>query len=312
MLITVIGHICNDVIHNPDGSQIEGYGGIYYSLVSMANFLNENDVIYPVFGIGAKDYNALIENLATYKNIDISGIFKIDGQTNTVHLFYQDNTHRIECSRDLAMPIPFKKIKSYLDVNMILINMISGFDITLQTLDEIRIAVRDERIPIYLDVHSLTLGISEDGKRFRRPVSDWRRWLFMLHAVQMNEEEAAGLSIESKNEEYLIKQITSLDTNNVIITRGKKGCTLFEDVHKKISKYNYRVSEKIEVANTTGCGDVFAAGYCAKYLYTKDVHQSVEFANQVASFKATLVSSNELNKLSEYKIRNNKKMEKSV
>lgn len=310
MHITVIGHICNDVIHNPDGEEVKGYGGIYYSLVSLANLLDENVIIYPVFGIGSKDYNNLIEDLSKYKNIDTSGIYKTEGQTNTVHLYYQNDSHRIECSLDIAKPIPFKKIKPYLDVNMLLINMISGFDITLETLDEIRIAVRDEGTPIYLDLHSLTLGISEDGKRFRRPVSDWRRWLFMLHAVQMNEEEAAGLSIESKDEEYLIKQITSLDTNNVIITRGANGCTLYKDVHKKIHKYEYKIENNIKTVDTTGCGDVFAAAYCAKYLYVKDVEQSVEYANRVASFKATLSSSGELKKLSEYRIKNNKKSEK--
>lgn len=310
MHITVIGHICNDVIHNPDGEEVKGYGGIYYSLISLANLLDENVIIYPVFGIGSKDYNNLIEDLSKYKNIDTSGIYKTEGQTNTVHLYYQNDSHRIECSLDIAKPIPFKKIKPYLDVNMLLINMISGFDITLETLDEIRIAVRDEGTPIYLDLHSLTLGISEDGKRFRRPVSDWRRWLFMLHAVQMNEEEAAGLSIESKDEEYLIKQITSLDTNNVIITRGANGCTLYKDVHKKIHKYEYKIENNIKTVDTTGCGDVFAAAYCAKYLYVKDVEQSVEYANRVASFKATLSSSGELKKLSEYRIKNNKKSEK--
>ncbi|RCK73081.1 MAG: hypothetical protein IGBAC_0280 [Ignavibacteriae bacterium] len=310
MHITVIGHICNDVIHNPDGEEVKGYGGIYYSLVSLANLLDENVIIYPVFGIGSKDYNNLIEDLSKYKNIDTSGIYKTEGQTNTVHLYYQNDSHRIECSLDIAKQIPFKKIKPYLDVNMLLINMISGFDITLETLDEIRIAVRDEGTPIYLDLHSLTLGISEDGKRFRRPVSDWRRWLFMLHAVQMNEEKAAGLSIESKDEEYLIKQITSLDTNNVIITRGANGCTLYKDVHKKIHKYEYKIENNIKTVDTTGCGDVFAAAYCAKYLYVKDVEQSVEYANRVASFKATLSSSGELKKLSEYRIKNNKKSEK--
>lgn len=311
MNLTVIGHICNDVIHLPDATQVKGFGGIFYSLISLANLVDENTKIFPVFGISSKDYNHLLELLSEYKNIDSSGIYKIEGLTNTVHLYYENSNHRIECSRDIAKPIPFKRIKPYLDVNMILINMISGFDITLETLDEIRISVREDAIPIYFDVHSLTLGISDDGKRFRRPVSDWRRWLFMLHCVQMNEEEASGLAIESKGEDYLVKQITSLDTNNVIITRGARGSSLFQDVHKKIEKHDFIPEIKDKVKDTTGCGDVFAAAYCAKYIHTKDVYKSFEYANLVASYKATLSSSGELNKLAEYKIKN-KKLEKQL
>ncbi|MDI6803600.1 MAG: carbohydrate kinase family protein [Bacteroidota bacterium] len=307
MLITVVGHICLDVIHHADGSQSQGYGGIFYSLAALANIADSNTKIFPVFGIGSKDYSQLIERLSAYKNVDTSGIFKTDSQTNQVHLYYQNHNHRIECSKNIAKPIPFKKIKPYLDTNMILINMISGFDITLETLDEIRITVREEKIPIFLDVHSLSLGINEDGKRYRRLIPDWRRWLFMLHTVQMNEEETTGLANEKPDEEYLIKQITALNTNNVIITRSSKGCTLFKDENKHIERFDIAGIETERTLDSTGCGDVFAAAYCAKYIRAKDEKISTEYANEVAAMNATLKSSNEIDQLSKYKINENKK-----
>ncbi len=307
MLITVVGHICLDVIHHADGSESQGYGGIFYSLAALANIADSNTKIFPVFGVGSKDYTQLIERLSAYKNVDTSGIYKTDGHTNQVHLYYQDNNHRIECSKDIAKPIPFKKIKPYLDTNMILINMISGFDITLETLDEIRMTVREEKIPVVLDVHSLSLGINEDGKRYRRLIPDWRRWLFMLHTVQMNEEETAGLANEKPDEEYLIKQITALNTNNVIITRGSKGCTLFRDEHKHIERFDFEGIETERTLDSTGCGDVFAAAYCAKYIRAKDEKISTEYANEVAAMNATFKSSNEIDRLSKFKINENKK-----
>ncbi len=307
MVITVIGHICLDVIHHTDGSQSEGYGGIFYSLAALANIADSNTKIFPVFGVGNKDYSHLIERLDAYKNIDSSGIFKTEGETNRVHLYYQDNSNRIECSENIAKPIPFKRIKPYLDTNMILINMISGFDITLETLDEIRMTVREEKIPIYFDLHSLSLGINEDGKRYRRLIPDWRRWLFMLHTVQMNEEETAGLINEKPDEEYLIKQITALNTNNVIITRGSKGCTLFKDENKHIERVDFVGIEIERALDSTGCGDVFGAAYCARYIRSKDEKISTEYANQVAALNATFKSSNEIDKLSKFKINENKK-----
>lgn len=307
MLITVVGHICLDVIHHPDGTESQGYGGIFYSLAALANIADSNTKIFPVFGIGSKDYSHLIERLSAYKNVDTSGIFKTDGHTNQVHLYYKNNSNRIECSQNIAKPIPFKKIKPYLDTNMLLINMISGFDITLETLDEIRMNLREEKIPIFLDVHSLSLGVNEDGKRYRRLIPDWRRWLFMLHTVQMNEEETAGFVNENPDEEYLIKQITALNTNNVIITRGSNGSTLFKDEHKHIERFDFSGIETERAVDSTGCGDVFAAAYCAKYIRAKDEAVSAEYANQVAAMNATFKSSNEIDQLSKFKIIENKK-----
>jgi len=67
--------------------------------------------------------------------------------------------------------------------------MLSGKDITVETIDEIRLEVRGKKIPIHLDMHCLTIGVNDDGTRVRNPMADWRRWCFMIDSVQMNEEE---------------------------------------------------------------------------------------------------------------------------
>lgn len=307
MNITLIGHICQDVIHHPDGTETQGYGGVYYSLATLANVADNNTTILPVFGIGAKDYDAFIDHLKIYSNVDTSGIFKINTATNKVNLFYSEKQNRIECSENIALAIPFKKIKSYLDTNIILVNMVSGFDIALETLDEIRMTSREEKIPIYMDIHSLSLGINEDGKRYRRPLMNWRRWLFMLHAVQMNEEEAQGLALEKYEEESLIKQITALNTDNVIITRGSNGCSLYHDEHKQIHRLDCPGENIDREVDSTGCGDAFAAAYCAKYIRSRDGVESVKFANKVAAIKASLKGNESLNEMSKFRINGNKK-----
>ncbi len=301
MDITVIGHICLDVIHNKDGEKTDSYGGIFYTIATLANLLGNYDKIYPVFGIGSKDYQSLIDRLGIYKNVDVSGIYKYDGLTNHVHLIYNNDTQRIECSKNISPPIPYKKIKPYLDTNMVLINMVSGFDITLETLDEIRMAVREEGIPIYFDLHSLSLGINEDGQRYKRPLVDWRRWFFMLNTVQMNEEETKGLILDNSEEDYLIKQITALNTENVIITRSSKGCSIYWDDHKKTNRHDI-AGEKIDKAlDSTGCGDVFGAAYCAKFLKSKNKLEAVEFANKVAAFNAQYNGSIEIDTLNQFR-----------
>lgn len=306
MKITVIGHLCLDVVHYPPANgqehETRSYGGIFFTVAALANLVEPNTTIYPIFGVGKKEYTPLIERLNAYPNVDLSSIFKFNEPTNEVHLYYHDKHQRTECSKHIAEPIHFKRIKPHLDTDMILINMISGFDITLETLDYLRMVVRERYVPVYLDVHSLSLGINKDYTRFRRPVPDWRRWLFWLHAVQMNEEEAAGLTEEKFTEEYFAKQITALNTSALIITRGTNGCTAYISDRKHLLRHDVPGMPIQRHVDATGCGDVFGAAYCAKYLSTKNVLQAIEFANTVAAFKATIAGSTEIDRLANFKL----------
>ncbi len=300
MTITVIGHLCLDVIEHHDGSETQSYGGIFFTLAALANLLEYKDKIFPVFGIGKNDYDNLLERLTVYPNIDVSGIFKFSGNTNQVRLKYQNRERRIECSHNISEPITLKRIHPYLNSDMILINMISGFDITLETLDEIRMEAREKKTEIYLDVHCLVCGINNDYTRFYRPIDTWRRWFFMLHGVQMNEEEARTISIEHLDELMLSQHILALNTNALHITRGEKGSTVFINNHKQSKRFDIPAVKSEKVIDTTGCGDVFAAAYCAHYMKTKNIISSTEFANRVASYNTQLPGSINIDQLSQF------------
>lgn len=300
MVTTVIGHLCKDIVHLPDESDTstsqESFGGITYSLLTLANLMNEKDIIQPVFGVSQTDYEALIDQLKSYKNIDTSGIFKFKAPTNQVHLFYQKNREpRTECSKHIGMPIPFSRIKPYLDGDGILLNMISGSDITLETLDYIRMEVRERRVPIHFDFHSLTLGIDQESKRFRRPLTDWRRWCFMLNSIQLSEEEALGLTAEHYDEATLINHLMPLMVGTLIITRGDRGATVIvQDIHKKLTRKEITGASFGETIDTTGCGDVFGAAFMYQYLKSKDSFIAADFANRTAALNATLKGTHEL------------------
>ncbi len=302
MTITVIGHLCLDVIHHPDGTETRSYGGIFFSLATLANLLGPKDTIFPVFGVGKDDHAALIERLAAYPNVDPSGIYKFAGPTNQVSLHYKNEQERTECSHHISEPIPLKKIRPYLESDMILVNMISGFDITLETLDEIRMEVREQHTPVYIDVHSLTLGVKDDDTRFHRSVELWRRWLFMLHGAQMNEEEAAILAPEHLSEENLAKHTLALNTNVLVVTRGDRGCTAYIDQKKHIHRVDIPAAETVAGSDPTGCGDVFAAAYCAHYIATRDIEESTKFANGVAARKAGMQGSSDIDALSAFRV----------
>jgi D-beta-D-heptose 7-phosphate kinase/D-beta-D-heptose 1-phosphate adenosyltransferase len=68
------------------------------------------------------------------------------------------------------------------------------------------------------------------------------------------------------------------NTCQVIVTKGELGA-----LH--IDKYKETIYEtpKIEVRDVCGAGDTFLAGLVIKYIETKDVSQSIKFANECSS-----------------------------
>ena len=304
MKIAVIGHICRDIIHAPEGKATaaagsEQWGGIYYSLLTLANLLKESDTIIPIFGVGKADYEELLGRLGQYPNISTKGITALPGPTNAVHLFYQESSDsRTECSAHISPPIPFGQIRPHLEADGILINMISGFDISLETLDQIRIEVRNDGTPIHFDFHSLTLGVDKEAQRFRRPLTDWRRWCFMLHSIQLSEIEAQGLTSERYDEPALINQMMPLMVSNLLITRGHRGATLIQQKQKKLTRHDFEGLNLSNVPDPTGCGDVFGAAYLSRLIEMKDPVAAAQYANRAAAINTTFRDAEALRSLS--------------
>jgi hypothetical protein len=301
---TVVGHICKDFIHPKKNGKAENaeplWGGIFFAVATLANIASSDDKIIPVFPIGENDYDALIERLKNYPNVETDGIYKIKGETNAVHLLYSTTQARMECSQNISPSIPFKKIQPFLKTDGLLLNMVSGFDISLETLYNIRLSLREQDVISHLDFHSLTLGINDDFTRFRTPLLEWRQWAFMLNTVQMNQEEAKSLTVERYTEEMLAKQVLSLEVQQCIITKGTKGVSLYiAEEHKHISQHNIPPAEKIKPIDATGCGDVFSAAFLYRLVQSKNPVASAAFANLLAASNTQYIGSSDIDTLAQ-------------
>lgn len=281
MKITLIGHFCVDILHRANGEEEKVFGGIYHAIAAMASLAGEKDILYPVCGVGSAEINDVKNILAQFGNIDVNGIYALDHGSNYVHYFDDHPNEKVE---NISPSIPFEGIKKYLNSDGIYINMISGNDITLETLDRIRLEVRSKRIPIHFDVHCLTLGVNPDGTRFRRAMSDWRRWCFMTDSVQMNEEEAEGITLEHLNDEAFAKQMMPLMVKAFVVTRGKKGATLFQDEHKVLKRTDFSDGTNDSPVSEVGSGDIFGASFLYGYLKKKNYNTAALFAQSVASY----------------------------
>lgn len=283
MKLLVIGHYSIDVVHGPDGVETERPGGIITPVKVLSSLVGEGDQVIPVFGVHKNEYRTLVDQLDSIPNVDTAGIFRTEEATHRVMYFTKDDATTVACTKRIAPPIPFERIRKHLNgADGILVNMMSGFDITLETLDHIRMEVRSRSVPVHFDYHNLTLGVNGSDERFRRPLPDWRRWAFMTESVQLNEEEMAGLTLEKLTEDQTVGHFLTLGIKALVLTRGAKGLTLFFSEHKKVHRHDVPPETVID-GDATGCGDVFGAGFLFHNITSKDLAASANRAAHLAA-----------------------------
>ena len=79
---------------------------------------------------------------------------------------------------------------------------------------------------------------------------------------------------EYLNSQLLFPEIDDVFYENLIVTLGKNGARY------KAKKYNVN---EVDVKDMTGAGDTFLAGLVVKYIKTKNIEESIKFANKCAT-----------------------------
>ncbi len=306
----VIGEPCVDLIHTSGGEIIHSYGGILYSVISLAVISGKNDYVYPVMNLGEDEYDNILTILGKHERIKFDGIYKSSHPTRKVNLYY--NTYqsgkdaRMEQSSEPAYLLEYEKIEKFLDnADAALVNMISGVDITLETFKKIR---ENFKGFIHIDIHNLVMKTNPDGSREHTHLDRWIEWCTNSDTVQMNEFEVAVISDKHDKEYQVIEEIlinSGRKTEGVVITRGKNGVSGFMRKEKKfgderffdLDRFDVNAIENPKFVDSTGCGDVFAASFMYDFSKNRDFKKSLHYATRIASFKTSLAGVTQLDKL---------------
>lgn len=306
----VIGEPCVDVIHKADGSRIFSYGGILYSVISLAVLSGRDDTIIPVMNAGEDEFDNIIAILSKYPNIRTHGINKLKHPTRRVNLYYNlyntDKSARLEKSTEPTYTLSYGDVESLLPMaDAILVNMISGIDITIETLKNIRKAFSGF---MHIDIHNIVMSTGEDGKRVHAPVDNWYEWCTNSDTVQMNQFEVSTLSYEKLSEYKIAERIllnNHFPVKGMIVTKGIDGATGYRKTEKKFGNERFFDLDQIQIAaienarfvDSTGCGDVFASAFTLDYSRNSNFEKSIHYANRMASYNTSLEGIDELHKL---------------
>ena len=288
MRIGLIGNIVADEITLSDGTLTKSWGGAFYNIAIFEKLLKTGETLIPLTLIGYDVWDELLSDLKKLLNVDTSALHLSDNRNNKVYLKYLDAVEREERTEDILPPIEVGKFDQVMDTDALLFNFISGFEITLETLQNVRKTYKGKML---MDLHSLTLGIDDKGYRYKRILQNWEKWVYCFDCVQMNQVEA-DLLIEFEDSisshEELAKYLLMNGIEVVNITLGEKGSLVaFWEDHKILSK-NIDPAEGIEAVDPTGCGDAYLAAFGLEYIRGSHPIAAAKYANGIAGLVSTL------------------------
>jgi len=282
MNFLVIGHSVVDKIIDRKGTKTKP-GGIFYSVISLLSQLEKKDRLFLCSAID-KSSEKLFEDY--YKLLDKKFISEVD-TIPRVELVIESDGERKEkysqISQNLSVPVG-----SLSQFKGILINMITGYDIYLNQIKQIR---KNFNGLIYFDVHTLSRGIDKNLSRNFRKIENFREWASSINILQANESEILTLS-DNNDERLIVEELLSFQIEQIIITRAERGATVYykED---GITKSIHQEALRINIKNKIGCGDVFGAVYFYNYMKNKNLFLALERANLFAGIAATYTEINE-------------------
>jgi sugar/nucleoside kinase (ribokinase family) len=282
--VAVVGTVNHDVIRTADGREFESLGGILYNAIPLAALLEGTEFSCRLYGrLSAEDREEAARLLAGFPAADPRGLIADSSGTNISRLDYRGGPDRIEEVEMRVAPLSWEDLRGVTSARAVLVNMISGRDVELEVLRELR---SQTTAPLFLDVQALARAPESP----RRPclVPSWREWAALFDVVRGNETEIpwfAGLPGELRP---ALQAVLEAGAGEVILTRGKLGSLRGvlrngQTVVEEIPAYSARATEE-----PTGCGDTYLAAVCAGRLLGLDPSASCHLGSWAAARVAEL------------------------
>ncbi len=271
MKLLVIGHSVLDYIKSEKADK-KSPGGIYYSIAALNRLCNNEDEIFICSQYDEETYNFFKPVFEIIKKDHLNKVKRIP----RVHLNLFKDKERHEAYENITTNLITDFI-DYKKFDGILINMITGFDITLNQLYDIR---KNYSGLIFLDVHTLSRGLDENYKREFRKIPDFENWANNVDIIQVNQSELFTLSDKSTEME-VVTEMFNYGVKILCVTKGEVGAKIYSQKTGEIHSY-FVTAKKINNPNVIGCGDVFGSAFFYNYIKTKNENNSLDNAVKTA------------------------------
>ncbi len=290
----VVGSMVWDEIHgrDPAAPPTHEWGGIAYALAGLDAALSHGWEIVPLVKVGrdlSVEADQFLKTLIHRR--PETRFIEVPTPNNRVVLRYHSSERRCERMSGGVPAWTWQELGPLVrDLDAIYVNLISGFELTLGAATALRSGFAG---PIYADLHSLLLGMGQDGLRSLQPLPDASRWYRCFDFIQVNEDEMHQLSGDPM---ALAVEMLAAGASAVIVTLGARGAVYFDTGRWSPDgrlpaggpvRTALVEAVPIDAIDPTGCGDVFGATVSARLLAGDSVETAVSAGNRAAARNAT-------------------------
>ena len=283
--------VWDTIYRTPQSEPVEEWGGIAFALAALDVTLPEGWTIVPLIKVGsdlARPAKAFLETLD--RCASSARFVEVPEPNNRVTLRYQDHIRRTEQLRGGVPPWQWHELGPMVtDLDAIYCNMISGFELDLNTAQHLRQVFHG---PIYADMHSLTLDTNSDGMRVPHKLAEPAEWFRCFDVVQANEEEITLLGGEPMQ---VAAHAMAQGVQLLVVTLGASGAVYFAQEGFMFAQRQHTPSAQPirtaklagpvveDVRDPTGCGDVFGAALVSFLLQQEEIESAIRRAQVLAA-----------------------------
>lgn len=271
--VCVIGHVTRDIIRTGRAVMEAPGGTAYYTSMALRGL---GLTVAVITRVSEKDQDYLLGEL---KESGITVFYRKSKETTVFENIYQEDNlnYRVQKVRAVASPFSSADLED-VDASIFHFGPLSDRDIAPALLRY----VHNKGALVSLDVQGFLRRI-EHGEVIEKDWEEKREGLSCVDILKADEREARLLSGED-NIEDAVSGLSKFGPKEVIITLGSSGSLISAGGRL----YRIQAFTPERIADPTGCGDTYMAGYLFQRLQGRSPEEAGGFAARVATLKLAI------------------------
>ncbi|MCF2137544.1 MAG: carbohydrate kinase family protein [Candidatus Thorarchaeota archaeon] len=271
MEILVVGHLSRDFLVTPEMQREALGGGTAYAMLAPTLEALGAGIVTRV----GRDFEQQYIDSLRNSGLDLTGM-RTSGPTSTRFVNeYDEHGERTQRIEALAPPLRGEDyLPHHYDTNIVHFCPLTNDEVHLSCIE----AMAFRRVLVSLDVQGF-LRPSRIGPVEPVEWGDPERVLRHVDVMKADEEEIL-LAMQTDSEEVAVQRALQHGPQIVIVTRERKGSTIFT------TKSHWDIPAVVgsRLVDETGAGDTYMVGFLLEYVRSGDVRRAGLFGATCASF----------------------------